>query len=69
MAGHSKWANIRHKKGAQDAKRGKVFTKLAKEIMVAAKLGGSDENNNPRLKSAIVKARGANMPKDYRAGY
>lgn len=64
MAGHSKWANIRHKKGAQDAKRGKVFTKLAKEIMVAAKLGGSDENNNPRLKSAIVKARGANMPKD-----
>ena len=64
MAGHSKWANIRHKKGAQDAKRGKVFTKLAKEIIVAAKLGGSDENNNPRLKSAIVKARGANMPKD-----
>ncbi|RME93144.1 MAG: YebC/PmpR family DNA-binding transcriptional regulator [Candidatus Hydrogenedentota bacterium] len=64
MAGHSKWANIKHKKAAQDAKRGKIFNKLAKEIEVAAKLGGSDENANPRLRTAILKARQANMPKD-----
>lgn len=64
MAGHSKWANIRHRKGAQDAKRGKLFTKIAKEITVAAKLGGDDPDGNPRLRAAIVKARGLSMPKD-----
>ncbi len=64
MAGHSKWANIKHRKAAVDAKRGAVFTKLAKELTVAAKLGGSDENSNPRLRTAILKARAANMPKD-----
>ena len=64
MAGHSKWANIKHRKGAEDAKRAKVFTRLAKEIIVSAKLGGSDENSNPRLRAAIIKARAANMPKD-----
>lgn len=64
MAGHSKWANIKHRKGAEDAKRAKVFTRLAKEIIVSAKLGGSDENSNPRLRSAVIKARAANMPKD-----
>ncbi|MCB1146333.1 MAG: YebC/PmpR family DNA-binding transcriptional regulator [Leptospiraceae bacterium] len=64
MAGHSKWANIKHRKGAADARRGQVFTKLAKEIMISAKLGGSDENSNPRLRTAILKARAANMPKD-----
>ncbi len=64
MSGHSKWANIKHKKQAVDAKRGQVFTRIAKEIIVASKLAGSDENRNPRLKSAILKARQANMPKD-----
>ena len=64
MAGHSKWANIRHRKGAQDAKRGKIFTKIAKEITVAAKMGGADPDGNPRLRTAIVKARGVSMPKD-----
>lgn len=64
MAGHSKWANIKHKKAAADAKRGKVFTRLIKEITVAAKLGGGDPGANPRLRLAIDKARGANMPKD-----
>ncbi|NRA63597.1 MAG: YebC/PmpR family DNA-binding transcriptional regulator [Pseudobacteriovorax sp.] len=64
MAGHSKWANIRHRKGAQDAKRGKIFTKIAKEITVAAKLGGEDPDGNPRLRTAIIKARSASMPKD-----
>jgi YebC/PmpR family DNA-binding regulatory protein len=64
MAGHSKWANIKHKKAAQDAKRGKVFTRLIKEITVAAKLGGSDPNSNPRLRLAIDKAQEQNMPKD-----
>ena len=64
MAGHSKWANIKHRKGAEDAKRAKVFTRLAKEIIVSAKLGGSDENSNPRLRAAVIKARAANMPKD-----
>lgn len=64
MAGHSKWANIRHRKGAQDAKRGKIFTKIAKEITVAAKLGGDDIDGNPRLRAAVIKARGASMPKD-----
>lgn len=64
MAGHSKWANIKHRKGAQDAKRGKVFTKLIKEITVAAKLGGPDLEANPRLRTAVDKAKAGNMPKD-----
>src|SRR4029078_4524187 len=64
MAGHSKWANIKHKKAAQDAKRGKIFTRLIKEITVASKLGGPDPNMNPRLRLAIDKAYESNMPKD-----
>ena len=64
MAGHSKWANIKHKKAAADAKRGKVFTRLIKEITVAARLGGADANSNPRLRLAIDKAQVQNMPKD-----
>ncbi|RME41533.1 MAG: YebC/PmpR family DNA-binding transcriptional regulator [Deltaproteobacteria bacterium] len=64
MAGHSKWANIKHRKGAQDAKRGKIFTKLIKEITVAAKIGGGDLDANPRLRLAVDKAKQANMPKD-----
>ena len=65
MAGHSKWANIRHRKGAQDAKRGKIFTKLIREISVAAKgSGGGDPGNNPSLRTAIDKALGANMKRD-----
>ena len=64
MAGHSKWANIQHRKGAQDAKRGKLFTKLIREINVAAKMGGSDASSNPRLRLAVDKALGANMSKD-----
>ncbi len=62
MAGHSKWANIKRRKGAQDAVRGKIFTKLNREIMVAAKIGGGDPDANPRLRQAINKARSANMP-------
>ena len=64
MAGHSKWANIKHKKAAQDAKRGKVFTKIIKELMVAAKTAGSDPEANPRLRQAISTAKAANMPSD-----
>jgi YebC/PmpR family DNA-binding regulatory protein len=64
MAGHSKWANIKHKKAATDAKRGKIFTRLIKEITVAARLGGGDASANPRLRLAIDKAREQNMPKD-----
>ena len=64
MAGHSKWANIQHRKGAQDKKRGKLFTKLIREITVAAKMGGSDPDSNPRLRMAIDKAKGQSMPKD-----
>ena len=64
MAGHSKWANIRHRKAAQDAKRGKVFTKLIRELTVAAREGGSDPDSNPRLRSAMDKALGANMTRD-----
>ncbi|GBG02414.1 putative transcriptional regulatory protein [Azospira sp. I13] len=64
MAGHSKWANIQHRKGRQDAKRGKVFTKLIKEITVAAKMGGGDPAMNPRLRLAMEKAKGESMPKD-----
>ncbi|SDH02701.1 YebC/PmpR family DNA-binding transcriptional regulator [Nitrosomonas sp. Nm132] len=64
MAGHSKWANIKHKKAAQDAKRGKIFTRLIKEITIAARLGGADPGSNPRLRLAIDKAYEHNMPKD-----
>lgn len=64
MAGHSKWANIQHRKGRQDAKRGKIFTKLIKEITVAARLGGGDADMNPRLRLAIDKAKAENMPGD-----
>jgi YebC/PmpR family DNA-binding regulatory protein len=64
MAGHSKWANIQHRKGRQDAKRGKIFTRLIKEITVASRLGGSDPAHNPRLRLAIDKANEQNMPKD-----
>jgi YebC/PmpR family DNA-binding regulatory protein len=65
MAGHSKWANIRHRKGAQDAKRGKIFTKLIKEIAVAVKTGGGpDADSNPRLRAAVQSAKAQNMPKD-----
>lgn len=64
MAGHSKWANIKFRKGAQDAKRGKIFTKLIREITVASMLGGDDVNANPRLRDAIQKANKANMKKD-----
>ncbi|MCQ9377141.1 YebC/PmpR family DNA-binding transcriptional regulator [Methyloversatilis sp. XJ19-49] len=62
MAGHSKWANIQHRKGRQDAKRGKVFTKLIKEVTVAARMGGGDLNFNPRLRMAVDKAKAENMP-------
>jgi len=64
MAGHSKWANIKHRKAAADAKKGKIFTRLIKEITVAAKLGGGDPNMNPRLRLAMDKGREANMAKD-----
>ncbi|BDV43901.1 putative transcriptional regulatory protein [Geotalea uraniireducens] len=64
MSGHNKWSTIKHKKGAADAKRGKVFTKLIKEITVAAKIGGGDPNGNPRLRTAVDKAKAENMPKD-----
>ena len=64
MAGHSKWANIQHRKGRQDAKRGKIFTRLIKEITVAARLGGGDPGGNPRLRLAVDTARENNMPGD-----
>ncbi len=64
MAGHSKWANIKHRKAAQDAKRGKIFTKLIRELVVAARNGGAEPADNPRLRAAIDKALGANMKKD-----
>lgn len=64
MAGHSKWANIRHRKGRQDAKRGKLFTRLIREVTVAAKMGGGDVSSNPRLRAAVDAALSANMPKD-----
>jgi YebC/PmpR family DNA-binding regulatory protein len=64
MSGHSKWANIKHRKGAEDARRGKVFTKIIKEIMIAARTGGGDPAGNPRLRSALINARTNNMPKD-----
>ncbi len=64
MSGHSKWSSIKHKKGAADAKRGKIFTKLIKEITVAARMGGGDPDGNPRLRSAIAVAKAENMPKE-----
>src|SRR5271157_256902 len=64
MSGHSKWSTIKHKKGAADARRGKIFTKLIKEITVAARMGGGDPGGNPRLRSAVVAAKAENMPKD-----
>jgi len=64
MSGHSKWSTIKHKKGATDAKRGKIFTKLIKEITVAARTGGGDPTANPRLRTAIAAAKAENMPKD-----
>ena len=64
MSGHSKWATIKHKKGATDAKRGKIFTRLIKEIMVASKAGGGDPDGNPRLRTAILAAKAENMPND-----
>ena len=64
MAGHSKWANIQHRKNTQDAKRGKLFTRLIREITVAARMGGGDPGANPRLRLAVDKALTANMPRD-----
>jgi len=64
MAGHSKWSNIKHRKGAQDAKRGKIFTKIIRELTVAARLGGADASSNPRLRAAIDNGLSNNMPKD-----
>ena len=64
MAGHSKWANIQHRKGRQDEKRGAAFSRVAKELTVAAKMGGGDPSFNPRLRMAVEKAKGVNMPKD-----
>jgi YebC/PmpR family DNA-binding regulatory protein len=64
MSGHSKWSTIKRKKGAEDAKRGKIFTRLAKEVTIAAREGGGDEDANPKLKVAIAKARASNMPKE-----
>jgi YebC/PmpR family DNA-binding regulatory protein len=64
MSGHSKWSTIRHKKGAADAKRGKIFTKLIKEVITAARMGGGDPSANPRLRAAILAAKAENMPKD-----
>ena len=64
MAGHSKWANIKHRKGRQDAKRGKIFSRLIRELTVASRLGGPVAEDNPRLRTALDKAISANMPKD-----
>ena len=64
MSGHSKWSTIKRKKGAADAKRGKVFSKLIKEITVSARIGGGDQSGNPRLRAAILAAKAENMPKD-----
>ena len=64
MAGHSKWANIQHRKGRQDKKRGKLFTKLIREITVAARVGGADQDSNPKLRAAVEKAKSQSMPKD-----
>jgi len=64
MSGHSKWSTIKHKKGAADARRGKIFTKIIKEITIAARMGGGDQTGNPRLRSAILAAKAENMPKE-----
>jgi YebC/PmpR family DNA-binding regulatory protein len=64
MSGHNKWSSIKHKKGAADAKRGKIFTRIIKEMSVAARLGGGDPNANPRLRAAVAEAKANNMPKD-----
>jgi len=64
MSGHSKWSTIKRKKGAADAKRGKIFSRIVKEISIAVKEGGSDPETNPRLRSAVANAKGVNMPKD-----
>jgi len=64
MSGHSKWATIKHKKGALDAKRGKIFTKIIKEITIAARIAGGDPDSNPRLRTAIAAAKAENMPAD-----
>ena len=64
MAGHSKWANIRHRKGAQDKKRAKIFTKLIKEITIASRLSGGDISSNPRLRKAVSNAKSSNLPSD-----
>ncbi|MBC8227597.1 MAG: YebC/PmpR family DNA-binding transcriptional regulator [Gammaproteobacteria bacterium] len=64
MAGHSKWANIQHRKGRQDKARGKLFTKLIREVTVAARIGGSDLDSNPRLRTAVDKAKSQSMPKE-----
>ena len=64
MSGHNKWSSIKHKKGATDAKRGRIFTRLVKEIILAAKNGGGDPETNPRLRTAIYSAKAENMPKD-----
>ena len=64
MSGHSKWASIKHKKGAADAKRGRVFTKVIKELTVAARAGGGDPDSNPRLRTVIAEAKSVNMPAD-----
>jgi transcriptional/translational regulatory protein YebC/TACO1 len=64
MSGHSKWATIKHKKGALDAKRGKAFTKIIKEITIAARISGGDPDSNPRLRTAIMAAKAENMPAD-----
>src|SRR5436190_5361953 len=64
MAGHSRWAKVKHFKGAIDAKRGRIFSKLSKEITIAAKLAGADPGMNPRLRMALLKSRAANMPND-----
>jgi len=64
MSGHSKWASIKHKKGALDAKRGKIFTKIIREMSIAARIGGGDVASNPRLRTAVDKAKSVNMPAD-----
>src|SRR5213596_2520440 len=64
MSGHSKWHSIKHKKGALDAKRGKIFTKIIREMSIAARIGGGDPNSNPRLRTAVEKAKSVNMPAD-----
>src|SRR5436853_6968774 len=64
MSGHSKWASIKHKKGALDAKRGKIFTKIIREMSIAARIGGGDPNSNPRLRTAVEEAKSVNMPAD-----